>query len=25
MVYAGQYYIPMPRRRVDLKDFIYAA
>ena len=25
MVRAGKYYIPMPRRRVDLKDFIYAA
>jgi CheY-like chemotaxis protein len=25
MVRAGKYYIPMPRRRVDLKEFIYAA
>jgi two-component system chemotaxis response regulator CheY len=25
MVLAGKYYIPMPRRRVDLKEFIYAA
>ena len=24
MVRAGKYYIPMPRRRVDLKEFIYA-
>ncbi|HEY5606709.1 MAG TPA: response regulator [Alphaproteobacteria bacterium] len=24
MVRAGRYYIPMPRRRVDLKEFIYA-
>lgn len=25
MVRAGKYYIPMPRRRVDLKEFIAAA
>ena len=25
MVRAGKYYIPMPRRRVDMKEFIYAA
>jgi CheY-like chemotaxis protein len=25
MVRAGKYYIPMPRRRVDLKEFIHAA
>jgi CheY-like chemotaxis protein len=25
MVRAGKYYIPMPRRRVDLQEFIYAA
>jgi CheY-like chemotaxis protein len=25
MVRAGKYYIPMPRRRVDLKEFIQAA
>ena len=25
MVRAGRYYIPMPRRRVDLKEFIYDA
>jgi CheY-like chemotaxis protein len=25
MVRAGKYYIPMPRRRVDMKDFIYAS
>jgi CheY-like chemotaxis protein len=25
MVRAGKYYIPMPRRRVDLKEFIEAA
>lgn len=25
MVRAGKYYIPMPRRRVDLKEFIYAS
>jgi two-component system chemotaxis response regulator CheY len=25
MVRAGKYYIPMPRRRVDLNEFIYAA
>lgn len=25
MVRAGKYYIPMPRRRVDLKEFISAA
>ena len=25
MVRAGKYYIPMPRRRIDLKEFIYAA
>jgi CheY-like chemotaxis protein len=25
MVRAGKYYIPMPRRRVDLKEFICAA
>ena len=25
MVRAGKYYIPMPRRRVDLKEFIYDA
>jgi CheY-like chemotaxis protein len=24
MIRAGKYYIPMPRRRVDLKEFIYA-
>jgi CheY-like chemotaxis protein len=24
MVRAGKYYIPMPRRRIDLKEFIYA-
>ena len=23
MVRAGKYYIPMPRRRVDLNEFIY--
>jgi hypothetical protein len=25
MVRAGQFYIPMPRRRVDLNEFIHAA
>jgi CheY-like chemotaxis protein len=25
MVRAGKFYIPMPRRRVDLNEFIYAA
>jgi hypothetical protein len=25
MVRAGKYYIPMPRRRIDLKEFISAA
>jgi CheY-like chemotaxis protein len=25
MVRAGKYYIPMPRRRVDLHEFIHAA
>ena len=25
MVRAGKYYIPMPRRRIDLKEFITAA
>ena len=25
MVRAGEYYIPMPRRRVDLNEFIHAA
>jgi CheY-like chemotaxis protein len=25
MVRAGKYYIPMPRRRVDMKEFIHAA
>lgn len=25
MVHAGKFYIPMPRRRVDLQEFIYAA
>jgi CheY-like chemotaxis protein len=25
MVRAGKFYIPMPRRRVDLQEFIYAA
>jgi DNA-binding response OmpR family regulator len=25
MVRAGKFYIPMPRRRVDLEEFIYAA
>jgi two-component system, chemotaxis family, chemotaxis protein CheY len=25
MVRAGKYYIPMPRRRVDLNEFIYAS
>lgn len=25
MVRAGKYYIPMPRRRVDLKDFMHTA
>jgi CheY-like chemotaxis protein len=25
MVHAGKYYIPMPRRRVDMQEFIYAA
>jgi two-component system, chemotaxis family, chemotaxis protein CheY len=25
MVRAGKYYIPMPRRRIDLKEFIYAS
>src|SRR5689334_11781204 len=25
MVHAGKYYIPMPRRRIDMQEFIYAA
>ncbi len=25
MVHAGKYYIPMPRRRVDMQEFIHVA